>query len=140
MSYQFENFVENYVNRINDIIYNHIYQNKSDVDEEKLLIDRLDKCRKNISYYLSEEGLDVSDLADTSNVREDLKKSLRKIYSNDILNNKNIDDFINVMFFNQVEITQEEINKYGQNIINYNISQDINDLYNFQFLAISKKK
>ena len=139
MSYQFENFVENYVNRINDIIYHHIYQDKSDVDEEKNLIDRLDKCRKNISYYLSEEGLETSDLIDTPDVRKDLKKSLRKIYSNDILNNKNIDDFITVMFFNQVEITQDEINKYGQNIINYNISQDINDLYNFQFLAISKK-
>ena len=139
MSYQFENFVENYVNRINDIIYHHIYQNKSDIDEENGLIDRLDKCRKNISYYLSEEGLNSSYLNDTPNVRKYLKKSLRKIYSNDILNNDNIDDFINVMFFNQVEITQDEINKYGQNIINYNISQDINDLYNFQFLAVSKQ-
>lgn len=139
MSYQFENFVENYINKLNDIIYNHMYQNDNGNYEGKELVEKFDNYRKHISEFLAEEGLSSSSLIDTPNVRKDIKKSLKKLYSNDILNNDNIDDFIDIMFFHKIKITEEEINKYGQNIITYNISQDINDLYNFQFLAISNQ-
>ena len=139
MSYQFENFVDNYVNKLNKIIYEHIYESESENYEGKDLIDKFSNHRKKVSYFLLEEGLSADYLTNNPKIIKELKKQLRNIYKGDILNNDNIDDFINVMFLNVTEITQNEINKYGQNIINYNISQDINDLYNFQFLSIGDK-
>ena len=79
MSYQFENFVENYINKLNDIIYNHMYQNNNGNYEGKELVEKFDNYRKHISEFLAEEGLSSSSLIDTPNVRKDIKKSLKKI-------------------------------------------------------------
>jgi hypothetical protein len=117
-------FVYDYIESIEDAI---VFSNTMDTEE---ISEKITGIRDEIPSRLEEQSFDSDiNLIDPKEIENILKKE-------NIVNfiPTSLNDFVSTMFYSKANLSTEEVNCYQKNVEDFQLSQDINYIYDLTFI------
>jgi len=117
-------FVYDYIESIEDAI---VFSNTMDTEE---ISEKIAGIRNEIPSRLEEQSFDSDiNLIDPKEIEDILKKE-------NIVNfiPTSLNDFVSTMFYSKANLSNEEVNCYQKNVEDFQLSQDINYIYDLTFI------
>lgn len=124
MAKNLERFVFDYIEKIEDIVV----FSKSEIFED--ILTNVEKQRKNINELLFENGVDKK-------INEIEQEKIINILKNDKINKilpKDLDSFVNTMFYSGSILTHKELKSYQETIENFELTKDVSHIYQLAFI------
>ncbi len=124
MAKNLERFVFDYIEKIEDIVV----FSKSEIFED--ILTNVEKQRKNINELLFENGVDKK-------INEIEQEKIINILKNDKINKilpKDLESFVNTMFYSGAILTHKELKSYQETIENFELTKDLSHIYQLAFI------
>ena len=124
MAKNLERFVFDYIEKIEDIVV----FSKSEIFED--ILTNVEKQRKKINELLFENGVDKK-------ISEIEQEKIINILKNDKINKilpKDLESFVNTMFYSGTILTHKELKSYQETIENFELTKDVSHIYQLAFI------